>query len=191
MKKRFLYPIWKFDELEKELSALEENGWRLNKIHSIRNFEFLKSTPKSVKYFFTYSMPREKKNMYSIESTLTQKFNANKIQGNLTENWGIIHFYRITKQVDVEELLVERNTVLRHYLIKNIVYITLLLMILLLPLIFGMVLNPEKFLNDVSSNPIGTLFIICCLVLIIFGLVYNIVGYGYLNKKLLKSEKLK
>ena len=53
MKKRYLHPIWKIDEIEKELSILEQNGWRLNKIYGIRNFEFVKSKPKSAKYFFT------------------------------------------------------------------------------------------------------------------------------------------
>ena len=32
MKKRFFQPIWKFEEIEKQLTSLEENGWRLDKI---------------------------------------------------------------------------------------------------------------------------------------------------------------
>ena len=56
MKKRLFQPIWKFEEIEKQLTALEESGWRLNKIRGLRCFEFVESKPKTVQYFLTYSI---------------------------------------------------------------------------------------------------------------------------------------
>ena len=73
MKKRFFQPVWKFEEIENQLTFLEENGWRLNKIRGFRCFEFVKSTPKTVQYFFTYSLTREKLNMNLIEMELKNK----------------------------------------------------------------------------------------------------------------------
>lgn len=185
MKKRFLYPIWKFDEIEKELSVLEENGWRLNKIYSIRSFEFIKSTPKTVKYFFTYSIAREKINMYIIEDTLKQKFNASEIPGN----FGGTQFYRITKQVDVGEQVFHRNIILQHYLFKRMIYCLLVLLLFLIPLIMGLIFNPEKLFNDIISQPFSFLLIACCFGLVVFSLIYNIVGYIYMRSKNNNAEK--
>ena len=54
MVKRFFAPIWKCDEIEAELSRLEKEGWRLDKISGFRKFEFTKATPKDKAYFFTF-----------------------------------------------------------------------------------------------------------------------------------------
>ena len=70
MKKRFFQPVWKFEEIEKQLTSLEENGWRLDKIKGFRCFEFVKSKPKTVQYFLTYSITREKLNMKHISSKI-------------------------------------------------------------------------------------------------------------------------
>ncbi|MBQ8783138.1 MAG: DUF2812 domain-containing protein [Clostridia bacterium] len=179
MKKRFLHPIWKFDEIEKELSVLEQNGWRLNKIYGIRNFEFVKSKPKSVKYFFTYSIPREKINMYIIEDTLKQKFNATEIRGN----FGGTQIYRITKQGEVEEQIFNRNIILQHYLFKRMICCLLLLLLFSIPLIMGLILNPEKLLNDIISQFFESVLLAFCFMLVVFGLIYNIIGYVYMKSK--------
>ena len=46
MTKRFFTPAWKCEKLESELSRLEQEGWRLDKISGFRKFEFIKATPK-------------------------------------------------------------------------------------------------------------------------------------------------
>lgn len=183
MKKIFLHPIWKFDEIEKELSILEQNGWRLNKIHGIRNFEFVKAKPKSAKYFFTYSIPREKINMYIIEDSLKQKFNATEIHGNLIEILGITKAYRITNEVEYEEQVHNRNIILQHYLFKRMIYCLLVLLLLSTPLIMGLILNSEKLFNDIISQFSGFLLLAFCFVLVVFGLIYNIIGYVYMKSK--------
>ena len=98
MKKRFFQPIWKFEEIEEQLTALEESGWRLNKIKGLRCFEFVKSKPKTVQYFLTYSITREKLNMNIIENSLVQNFGANQIKGTLLEGLSGTSVFRITKQ---------------------------------------------------------------------------------------------
>ncbi len=183
MKKRFLYPIWKFDKIEKELATLEENGWRLNKIYGIRNFEFIKSKPKASKYFFTYSIPREKVDMYSIENTLKQKFGATKIQGK-----GPVEFYRITKDVELDQQMTDRNILLQYFLYKRIIINVLGMLLLLIPMVLGFILNPEKFLNDIINQPFEWVVISCCLALVISCLIYNIVGHNYMKSKNIRSK---
>ena len=183
MKKRYLHPIWKIDEIEKELSILEQNGWRLNKIYGIRNFEFVKSKHKSAKYFFTYSIPREKFDMYFIEDSLKQKLNATEISGNLIEFLGITKVYRIINEVEYEEQVHNRNIVLQHYLFKRMIYWILALLLLSTPLIMGLVLNPEKLFNDIISQIFGFLLLAFCFVLAVFGLIHNIIGYVYMKSK--------
>lgn len=178
VKKRFLYPIWKFDEIEKELSVLEENGWRLDKVHGIRNFEFVKSKPKTTKYFFIYSMPRERVDMYLIENTLKQEFGATKIQGK-----GSAEFYRITKDVKLDQQMTDRNILLQYFLCKRIIINVLVLLLLLIPMVLGFILNPEKFLNDIIRQPFEWVVIGCCLALVIGCLIYNIVGHNYMKSK--------
>ncbi len=183
MKKRFLYPIWKFDEIEKELSVLEENGWRLNKIYGIRSFEFVKSKPKTTKYFFTYSMPRERVDMYSIENTLKQEFGATKIKGK-----GSVEFYRITIDVKLDQQVIDRNILLQYFLYKRIIINVLVLLLLLIPMVLGFILNPEKFLNDIISQTFEWVVIGSCLALTIGCLIYNIVGHNCMKSKNMHSK---
>ena len=103
MKKRFFQPIWKFKKIEKQLTALEESGWRLNRIKGLRCFEFVKSKPKTVQYFLTYSITREKLNMNIIENSLVQNFGANQIKGTLLEGLSGTSVFRITKQEELTE----------------------------------------------------------------------------------------
>ena len=123
MKKRFFQPIWKFEEIESQLTVMEENGWRLNKIRGLRCFEFVKSTPKTVQYFFTYSLTREKLNMNLIENSLVQQFNANQIKGTLLDGLGLTSVYRITKQVELTEQANDRDIILQHYLFKKVCFL--------------------------------------------------------------------
>ena len=52
MKKHFWQPIWRFEEVESELAALEQDGWRLHAVHRFRCFEFVKSHPKNTRFFY-------------------------------------------------------------------------------------------------------------------------------------------
>ena len=181
MKKRFLYPIWKFEEIEKELALLEENGWRLNKISGIRCFEFVKSTPKATKYFFTYNIPRENINMYLTEDTLQQKFNANPVKGSFIEGLGITTIFRLTKPAELAEQVTNRNIILQQLIFKRVVWGIIFLVLLLLPLTIGIILNPENFFSDV--NPFYIIFFICYFLVSLSYLIYNTIGYISQKKK--------
>ena len=185
MKKRFFQPIWKYDEIENELANLEEKGWRLNQIKGFRCFEFVESKPKQVQYFFTYSMVKEKSNMYLIENTLAQKFNATQIKGDFFDGLGITTIFRITKTEQLNEQKLNRDIILHHYLFKKFILGIVILLILLLPLLIGAILNLEKLLNDM--NPF---YFVIFATWFIFGTVYsiyNFFGSIYLKKKLTKK----
>ena len=182
MKKRFFQPIWKFEEIEKQLTALEESGWRLDKIKGFRCFEFVKSKPKTVQYFFTYSITREKLDMNLIENTLVQKFNANQIKGILLEGLGGTSVFRITKQVELTEQSDNRDIILQHYLFKKVFWGIILFFILFAPLAIDAAINIEKFLE--SLNIFYVVFFGFCFLSIVGYVVYNLVGLVYLNNKL-------
>ena len=182
MKKRFFQPLWKFEEIEKQLTVLEEKGWRLNKIGGFRCFEFVKSTPKTVQYFFTYSLTREKLSMNLIEDTLVQKLNANQIKGTFMEGLGGISIFRITKQAELTEQLNDRDIILQHYLLKKVVLGIVLFFLLFAPLVIGAAINMEKFLEDL--NVFYMVFFSFCFLFIVGYTVYNLIGLLYQNNKL-------
>ena len=182
MKKRFFQPVWKFEEIEKQLTALEESGWRLNKIKGLRCFEFVKSKPKTVQYFLTYSITREKLNMNLIENTLVQKFNGNEIRGTLLDGLGGTSVFRITKQAELTEQLNNSDIILQHYLFKKVVWGIIFFFLLFAPLVIGAVINTEKFLEDL--NIFYMVLLSFCFLSIICYVVYNLVGLVYQNKKL-------
>ena len=182
MKKRFFQPIWKFEEIEKQLTILEESGWRLDKIKGFRCFEFVKSKPKKVKYLFTYSITREKLNMGIIENNLIQNYNANQINGCFIEGSGGTSVFRITKQAELTEQLMDRDIILQHYLFKKVVWGIILFFLIFVPLTIGVVINLEKFLEDLSIFYL--VFFSCYFLFIIGYVVYNWVGFVYQNKKL-------
>ena len=158
MKKRFFQPVWKFEEIEKQLTSLEENGWRLDKIKGFRCFEFVKSNPKTVRYFLTYTLTREKLNMNLIENTLVQNFNANEISGTFLDSLGGTSVFRITKQAELTEQLKDRDIILQHYLFKKVV-LGIILFLLLLTQIFccDMILLTAFFVS-VSNESVVILF---------------------------------
>ena len=182
MKKRFFQPIWKFEEIEKRLTALEESGWRLNKIKGLRCFEFVKSKPKTVQYFLTYSITREKLNMNIIENSLVQNFGANQIKGTLLEGLSGTSVFRITKQEELTEQSDNRDIIIQQYLFKKVVFGIILFFLLFAPLAIGTVINIEKFLEDL--NIFYMVLLSFCFLTIICYVVYNLVGLVYQNKKL-------
>jgi len=182
MKKRFFQPIWKFKKIEKQLTALEESGWRLNRIKGLRCFEFVKSKPKTVQYFLTYSITREKLNMNIIENSLVQNFGANQIKGTLLEGLSGTSVFRITKQEELTEQSDNRDIIIQHYLFKKVVFGIILFFLLFAPLAIGAVINIEKFLEDL--NIFYMVLLSFCFLSIICYVVYNLVGLVYQNKKL-------
>lgn len=182
MKKRFYQPAWKFEEIEKQLTALGENGWRLEKISGFRCFEFVKSKPKTVRYFFTHTLSKEKLNMNLIENSLVQKFNANQIKGSFIEGLSSISVFSITKDVDLTEQKFNRDIILQYYFLKKFILGIIILLLLLLPLSIGAILNIEKFLSDM--NPFYLVIFVIWFILGVSYSVYNLIGFIYQTKKL-------
>ena len=187
MRKRFFQPIWKFEEIEKQLTVLEESGWRLEKIKGFRCFDFVKSTSKTVRYFFTYSLTRENLNMNIIENSLVQNFGANQIKGSFLEGLGVTSVFRITKQSELTEQLMGRDIILCHYLFKNIVLNIICFLLVFIPLAIGCILNAKKLFMDM--NTFDLVFIVCYFFFTISCLIYNLIGFVYQKKKLKNKWK--
>ena len=181
IKKRFFQPIWKCDEIEDELTNLEENGWRLSRIKGFRHFEFVESKPKQVRYFFTYYMAKEKSNMLHIDNILLKKFKANHITGRFWSGVIITNIFRITNTDELDLLRIQRDIVLRRYLFKNFILGILVFLLLSLLLLIGAILNFEKLLNDVTA--LRYVFFAIIFILNVGYSIYNFIGFIYMKKK--------
>ena len=173
MTKRFFAPLWKCEDIESELSRLEQEGWRLDKISGFRKFEFVKATPKNATYFFTYWM--RERDMYDYEASLRREYKALPIKGNFIEFFDSTHIHRIPGDVDLTPYKRSRNFFLR-YLVLQYVWVGLLFMALS---IVGILLS-----NTVAE-----------LVLISFSFAFwaiiffpNLFGWIYLRKQYKKLQ---
>ena len=175
MTKRFFAPIWKCDKIESELSRLEQEGWRLDKISGLRKFEFAKATPKSATYFFTYRT--RNRNMYDYEACLKREYSALPVKGIFIES-DRTRIYRITKNVDLHQYKASRNFFLR-YLVLQYVWLALFLFTIA---IVGFMLS-----NTVAD------FIASSLIAIIGTILFfpNFFGWIYLRKQYPKYQKIK
>ena len=136
MKKRIFYPIWKLEEVERQLSDMERQGWRLHKLLGLYGFEFVSAQPKEVQYFITYSICRGPR-MWDLEHDIKSKFNANPIS-NVFHPMRQIEIFRITQPSDLQETREQRNrdmcTMMRYNLGVCALYLVLALALLLLVL---------------------------------------------------------
>ncbi|MBE6666580.1 MAG: DUF2812 domain-containing protein [Ruminococcaceae bacterium] len=118
MTKRFFAPVWKCDEIEAELSRLEKEGWRLDKISGFRKFEFTRATPKDATYFFTYW--EKGSNMYDYEASLRREYKALPIKGFFIAGGPQTHIHRIPQDVDLAPYKRSRNFFLRYLVLQYI-----------------------------------------------------------------------
>ena len=126
MVKRFFAPIWKCDEIEAELSRLEKEGWRLDKISGFQKFEFTKATPKNATYFFTYW--EKSRDMYDYEASLRREYKTLPIEGFFIESGPRTHIHRILQDVDLAPYKRSRNFFLR-YLVLQYVWVGLFIFV--------------------------------------------------------------
>ena len=117
MVKRFFAPIWKCDEIEAELSRLEKEGWRLDKISGFRKFEFTKATPKDKAYFFTFYT--KDRNMFDYEYFLKREYKANEIKGRFIDV-SVSSLYRMPQNVDLIHCTLARNFFLRYVVLQYV-----------------------------------------------------------------------
>lgn len=120
MKKFFFFPLWKIEKIEKELSQLELNGWRLDRLSAFNCFHFVESSPKHTSYFFTYKLLKEN-GMADIEHFLKSKHGANPVQGAPTASiLHTVYVYRMVSSADLEKPRFYRNIYLQHLVSEKI-----------------------------------------------------------------------
>lgn len=120
MKRFFFFPLWKIEKIEKELSELELNGWRLDRLSAFNCFHFVESSPKHTSYFFTYKLIKEN-GMADIERFLKSKHGANPVQGSPTASiLYTVYVYRMVSSEDLEKPRFYRNIYLQHLVSQKI-----------------------------------------------------------------------
>ena len=172
MTKRFFAPLWKCEEIESELSRLEQEGWRLDKISGFRKFEFVKATPKNATYFFTY-WTRDR-NMYDVEASLRREYKALPIKGNFIE-FDSTDIHRILEDVDLAPYKRSRNFFLR-YLVLQYVWVGLIFLALSIAMII---------LSNTTKELIFSSLLVACSATVFFP---NLFGWIYLRKQYKKLQ---
>ncbi len=172
MKKHYLFPIWRIDELDNTLTNLEKNGLRLCKVTAFRTFHFVMSQPKDVRYFTTYTISRER-GMANIEQSLKEK-GANKI-GAFSDSIGMAEIYRITNKMDITDKAEFRNIYLQHTMMTKLLICLFLFIVSLTCFILEMCFNNSGIFADILL----ALF----LVIQSFFCFYNIYGLIFLKKQ--------
>ena len=173
MVKHFFAPIWKCDEIEAELSHLEKEGWRLDKISGFRKFEFTKATPKDKAYFFTFYT--KDRNMFDYECFLKREYKANEIKGRFIDSL-VSALYRMPQNVDLIHCTLARNFFLR-YVVLQYVWMGLCFLACSVPLII------LSILSILSAN-IAELIFSALIAFIGASLFFpNFYGWIYLRRK--------
>ena len=150
MKKFFFFPLWKIEEIEKELSKLELNGWRLDRLSAFNCFHFVESSPKHTSYFFTYKLIKEN-GMADIEHFLKSKHGANPVQGTPTASiLHTVYVYRMDSSADLEKPRFYRNIYLQH-LVSQKILLGLFFPVLSTLLLIFQLLTSGKGTEDISS----------------------------------------
>lgn len=174
--RHFFAPIWKCEEIEHDLNQLENDGWRLDRVSGFGKFHFIKSQPKSVKYFFTCSFVKES-GMILTEELLKRQFNATQIRGGFIELLKTTSVYRMTKAADLLQRRVYRNIYLRHLVLQYI------LLGLFFTLISGISITLSCVLN---KNPLLDIRHLFFAIVGLFGLIIGLrylVGLFYLRRQ--------
>ena len=149
MKKHFHFPLWKVDKIEEQLSNLEQNGWRLDRISTFNCFHFVESSPKNTSYFFTYNLIKDY-GMTDVEHLLKSKHSANPVRRN--PNASILHtiyVYRITACADLEKPRFYRNIYLQHLVRQK------LLLGIALPIFSSLMLTLQLAINGIPTEDIS------------------------------------
>ena len=177
MKKFFFFPLWKVEKIEKALSNMEQNGWRLDKISFFNCFHFVESSPKKTSYFFTYKLIKEN-GMADIEHFLKSKLGANPVNGAPAAILHSVYVYRIASDADLEKLWFYRNIYLQHLVGQQI------LLGLFLPILFILLLIIQLITSGIGTADMPSwVFIGLMNVLPLFYCAYQFVGLRQLKRQ--------
>lgn len=191
MIKRFFSPIWKCEEIETKLVHLENDGWRLDRISGFRKFIFVKSQPKTTKYFFSCSFVRES-GMMITEQALKSECKATQISGSFVELLKTTSIYRITREEDLLQRIIYRNIYLRHLVTQYILIGLLFTLIAVAGITLSCVINknPLFAIRHLSLAIIGFCGLLVAL-RHLFGLFYlrrQYIKYFQQNKNSTPNE---
>ena len=177
MKKFFFFPLWKVEKIEKALSNMEQNGWRLDRISFFNCFHFVESPPKKTSYFFAYKLIKEN-GMADIEHFLKSKLGANPVNGAPVAILHSVYVYRIASDADLEKLWFYRNIYLQHLVGQQI------LLGLFLPILSILLLIIQLITSGIGTADIPTwIFIGLMNVLPLFYCAYQFVGLRQLKRQ--------
>ena len=165
MWKVILYPIWKYEYVEKKLSEYEKDGLRLQKVFFCYLFYFCPSNPKETVYFFSYTLPKEW-GMLEASYELSRYYGANIVNAKFS---GIDIYRMINRGQNLAEFYQVRDFYLKHVLKVKLFLCTFFLMLFSL-----------CALGAPSAN-LKWIFGITCLINITY-VAYYIVGLLDLSK---------
>lgn len=168
--------MWKVSDIETRLSNMEKEGWRLERIHGLYCFEFTKSTPKEVQYFFNYSLGREH-GMMNTEQALKSE-GANKVNGDFLSFLVNTSVYRITKKTDLKDRDDFRNSYLHHIYFYKMILCLFMFCLFLIPLFM------QIFYHGFASTFSFEWLIVELIVVLFVALtVFNFIGLIKIKRK--------
>ncbi len=182
MVKRIRTPFWKTEEIEKQLSELEAEGWRLEKISGFGNFEFVSAAPKKTDYIIIYNFIRDSASaIYSVMHELKTR-GAIEIKGDLTNLLVSTNVFRITKDCVNTDIRVLRDKELKHILISKMLFYLFFVCLVLFAFIMTVFVQKKSIIYD-SYSCFETVLLIAVGVISLIGFIYNLTGFIYIKKK--------
>ena len=182
MIKRIFTPIWKTDEIEKELSKLESEGRRLEKISGLREFEFVSAKPKKTDYIIIPSPVRDSRSaIHFVKHDLLTR-GAIEIKGDFLNLMVSTTVFRITNDYDNTDIRALRDEELKRILKGKMILNLFLTCIILFAFFMTVFVQKKSLIYDSYSCFQTVLLGVICLVEFIF-FIYNLTGLMYLKKK--------
>ena len=166
--KYLFYPLWRIEELEKELKDAESKGMKLKEVKRFNRFVFEESAPKDTLYIVTYNMTNDyRPDMFEWERILLSDYKANEIKSKSSYS-----FFRITQdERELKGFIDYRNAYFKHVLLHYF----LISLIFLFVLSFGMIWCLIGNYPIVEKILLSLFFVV-----ILIGTVYQL--YGYINQ---------
>ena len=174
MTKHWLRPYWRADELDDWLAAQEAASRRLDRVGFFRRFVFREAKPKEVRYFSTYAFLKEA-GLMDLVFQLKHTHKADELTPGFCGWLFLEDIYRITRPVDKETWLdfrQLRNAYLRHKAIQSILCSALILALSAAVLLFGEAASSKQ-----------AWWLVVCVVLSAFSLVYHTFGWCFLKRR--------
>lgn len=94
------FPLWRYELIERKLEELEQRGLRVETVCLFWLFKFKVSEPKTVRYIFTYTFPKDW-GMIDLDINLKRYYRANPIKSRCLFSWNLYRITDITQEVEV------------------------------------------------------------------------------------------